>query len=230
MALRSTRKIHSYRGNRLQTLPDVLPITVTELQTHLRLTATSVDELIYLSDLIQEVTQEAEDATGLALITQVWKLTLDRWPHGREEWWDGEREGHIDLIYGGNRQNYTSVVLPRYPLQTVDTVNVYDEAGTATAVTIANVFDIDTQSLRGRMTIKRGATWPTALRANNAIEITYSAGYGDAAVSVPSPIKRAIKQWAAYAYEHRGDGCTVEDAYTASGAKNILNRYREIGV
>ena len=228
MPLRRPRSLHQHRGNRLQTEPAVEPITLAELKTHLRISGTDEDD--FLTPLIAEVRQEAEDATGLALITQVWQLTLDRWPSMREEWWDGEREGHIDLIYGGERQNYASVVLPRYPLQTVDTVNVYNEAGTPTAVTVADVFDIDTQSLRGRMTIERGATWPIALRANNAIEITYTAGYGDAALAVPAPIKRALKQWAAYAYEKRGDGCTVDDAYTASGAKNILNRYRDIGV
>ena len=185
---------------------------------------------MYLNEIIQEVTQEAEDTTGLAFITQTWQLTIDRWPSLREQWWDGEREGHPDLIYGGNRQNYASLQLPRYPLQTVDTVNTYNEGGTPTAVTVATTFDVDTQSLKGRMTLQRGATWPTALRANNAIEIGYTAGYGNVATDVPAPIKRALRQWAAYAYEHRGDGCSVEDAYTASGAKNILNRYRDVEV
>ena len=228
MALRNARMLHDFRGNRLQTAPTVEPITLAELKTHLRLSGTDEDD--YLTSLIEEVRQEAEDQTGLAFITQEWLLTLDRWPAAREEWWDGEREAHIDVIYGGDRHNYASVALPRYPLETVDTVNVYGEDGTPTAVTIASTFDVDTQSLRGRLTIKRGATWPIALRANNAIEIAYTAGYGAAATAVPSPIKRALRQWAAYAYENRGDGCTVDDAYTASGAKSILNRYRDIGV
>lgn len=228
MALRQTRTLHDYRGNRLQTGPAVEPITLAELKTHLRLSGTDEDD--YLTQLIVDVRQEAEDTTGLAFITQTWQLTIDRWPSLREQWWDGEREGHPDLIYGGNRQNYASVYLPRYPLQTVDGVNVYGEDSTATAITVASTFDVDTQSLKGRMTLQRGATWPIALRANNAIEIAYTAGYGDTEIAVPSPIKRALRQWAAYAYEHRGDGCSVEDAYTASGAKNILNRYREVAL
>lgn len=228
MALRRARLIHDYRGNRLQTAPAAEPVTLDELKTHLRITDTSEDD--YLTALIAEARQEIEDLTGIAFISQEWLLTLDRWPAAREDWWDGVREAHPDILYGGNRQNFASVVLPRYPLVTVDTITVYPETGAGTAVTIANVFDVDTQSLRGRLTIKRGAVWPIALRANNAIEIAYTAGYGADATAVPAPLKRAIRQMAAYAYEHRGDGCEPKDAYPASGAKAILDRYRSIEV
>jgi uncharacterized phiE125 gp8 family phage protein len=228
MALRRARLIHDYRGNRLQTAPGVEPVTLDELKTHLRISGDAEDS--YLTALIEETRQEIEDQTGIAFITQTWQLTLDRWPAAREEWWDGEREAHVDVLYGGNRQNYASVRLPRYPLQTIDTITVYPESGAGSLVTVADVFDVDTQQLRGRLTIKRGATWPVALRANNAIEIVYSAGYGDAASDVPAPLKRAIRQMAAYIYEHRGDGCTPEDAYTASGAKSVLDRYRSVEV
>jgi uncharacterized phiE125 gp8 family phage protein len=227
MALRAARVIHQHRGNRLQTAPAAEPVTLDEVKTHLRITGT--DDDTYLTGLIAEARQEIEDATGIALISQEWLLSLDRWPAAREAWWDGEREGHIDMIYGG-RENYGSVTLPRYPLQTVDTVTVYDEDGNSTAVAIASVFDIDTQRLRGRLTLQRGATWPIALRSNNAIEIAYSAGYGDAAAAVPAPLKRAVRQMVAYMFEHRGDGCEPKDAFTASGAKSILDRYRDVEV
>lgn len=230
MPLRSARQIHTYRGNRLLTQPDEMPITSTELQTHLRLNTGSADELLYLDQLIQEATQEVEDQTGLAFITQQWQLTLDQWPTARENWWDGEREAHIDVIYNGNRQNYASIRIPRYPLQTVDEITVYAEDGTATVVNIADTFDVDTQSIRGRLTIKRGATWPVALRANNAIEIRYTAGYGADPSSVPAPLKRALRNMAAFAYEHRGDGCAPGDAYRVSGAMATLSRYRDIEV
>lgn len=227
MALRNPRLLNDYQGNRLETGPSAEPVTVAELKTHLRISGS--DEDTYLEGLITEARQEIEDATGIAFITQTWQLTLDRWPAAREDWWDGEREAHINVLYDGNRQNYASVRLPRYPLQNVTTINVYDEDGSATAVNIADVFDIDTQQIRGRLTIKRGATWPIALRASNAIEITYVAGYGAAASALPAPLKRAVRQMAGYMYEHRGD-CGGEDAFIASGARDILGRYRDIEV
>ena len=82
----------------------------------------------------------------------------------------------------------------------------------------------------GRATLKRGAVWPVAMRANNAIEVVYVAGYGDAATDVPAPLKRAVKQLAGYLYAHRGDGCDVEDAYSKSGASGIVGRYKVLKV
>lgn len=226
MALRHTQTLHQNRGNRLQAAPAAEPITAAELKTHLRITGT--DEDTYITSLIGEARQEIEDITGLAFITQEWKLTLDHWPMAGEKWWDGEVEAHVNTIYEGARS--AAVTLPRYPLLTVDTVTVYDESGTSSAVTISDVFDIDVSFLRGRLTRKRGAVWPVALRSSAAIEIEYTSGYGAAATAIPAPLKRAVRQMAAYMYSHRGDDCTPLDAYKASGAADILDRYRSIEV
>ena len=226
MALRQTTQLTQNRGNRRTVAPTIEPITLSELKTHLRIVSDAED--LYLSSLIQEAVEEIEDATGLAILTQSWKLTLDRWPVNSEKWWDGEREGHINEIYAGGKN--ADVQLPRYPLITVDSVTVYDDAGTSAAVVIADTFDVDTSFIRGRLSLKSGSVWPVALRANAAIEIVYTAGHGATTVEVPSPIKRAVRQLAAYMYAHRGDGCDVKDAYTASGAGSILSRYRDVEV
>ena len=226
MPLRQVRSYHDYRGNRLQTAPVSEPVTRDELKTHLRIIGTSEDD--YLDDLLAEARQEIEDTTGLAFISQEWLLTLDHWPQTREAWWDGEREAHVNVIHDG--EQWAQVQLPRYPLITVDSVTVYDEDGTSSAVTIADVFNTDASFLRGRLALKRSATWPIALQAISAIEIAYTAGYGANATDVPAPLKRAIRQMAAYMYEHRGDGCEPKDAFVHSGAKAILDRYRVVEV
>jgi len=222
MALRPRYLLHPSRGNRLVTAPATEPVTLAELKTHLRITGT--DEDTFLTQAIEDARQEVEDATGLALLTQTWRLTLDRWPPGEEVWWDGMREGHIDVIYANDKRGH--VILPRYPLQSITSVTVYDDNGDSTVVTVATTFDIDTQHLRGRMALQRGATWPIATQTINAIEIVYVAGYGANATDVPSPIRRAIRQMAAHLYEHRGDGCEPGDSFHKSGAKAILDRYR----
>jgi uncharacterized phiE125 gp8 family phage protein len=104
-------------------------------------------------------------------------------------------------------------------------VTVYDEDSNDTVVSIADTFDLDTYRLPGRITLKRGATWPIALRSNNAIQIIYVAGYANAA-AVPAPIKRAVKEMAAYLYAHRGDECDPTDAWMKSGAQSTLNVYK----
>lgn len=58
--------------------PAVEPITLSEAKAHLRVTDTVEDALI--SNLIKAAREEVEQATGLALITQEWRLYLDSWP------------------------------------------------------------------------------------------------------------------------------------------------------
>ena len=182
MALRPKTNRYQYRGNKRTVAPASEPVSLTEIQTHLRLANVTGDELIYLNNLIFEAVSELEETTGIAFITQTWQMTLDNWPGGREQWWDGMQEGHINNIYTGSGRGW--ITLPRYPLQSVSGVTVYDEDGTGSAVTVADTFDVDTQQTRGRMALKSGAAWPTALRATNAIEITYLVGYGASPVDV----------------------------------------------
>lgn len=218
MALRHTRTYYQDRGNRITSEPSIEPVTLAEMKVQLRIDGADDDD--FLNDAITEARQEIEDLTNLALITQSWQLTIDRWPTGREQWWDGVRDGHINILAGPN----ASLDLPRFPLQSITTVTTYDEASNANAIVVADTFDVDTQQLPGRLTLKSGASWPTALRANNAIEIVYVAGYGDAATDVPAPLKRAIKNVVGYLYSHRGDDCDVSDAL--AGVMHTIDRYR----
>lgn len=222
MAIRSPVQAYMPRGSTLVTGPTVEPVAVSEVKAQLQIDGTADDALI--ADYITEAREEIEQANGMALITQTWRLSIDRWPSGKAEWWDGIKEGSIGDLYGP--ASFVSLAIPRYPLQTVSSVTVYDEDSNPTAVVIADTFDIDTYSLPGRMSLKFGATWPIALRANNAIIIQYVAGYGATGADVPAAIKRAIKQMVAYMYTHRGDDCDPADAYHASGAAQIMGRYR----
>jgi len=228
MALRPKANRYQYRGNKRTVAPASEPVSLTEIQTHLRLSNVSGDELIYLNNLIFETVSELEETTGIGFITQTWQMTLDNWPGGGEQWWDGMRQGHISEIYAGGGRGW--ITLPRYPLQSIDTVTVYAEDGTSSVVTIADTFDVDTQQVRGRMALKSGATWPIALRTVNAIEIVYSVGYGAGPINVPTPLRRAIRQMAGYLYEHRGDGCDPGDALNHSGARAIFDRFRDVSV
>lgn len=223
MALRSTIGYYDYRGSVIVTAPASEPVTAVELIAYLRETEAGLSTS-EADDLIEEARQMIEDLTGLALITQSWRMTIDQWPNGREAWWDGVREGHADMLRVDGAR--ASLRLPRYPLQSITTVTTYDEDGDSTAVVVASTFDVDTDQNQGRLTLQRGAVWPTAMRANNAIEIEYEAGYGDNAGDVPAPLKRAVKQLAAYLYAHRGDGCDMGEVMKKSGAMSILNTYK----
>ena len=209
------------RGNTLTTGPATAPVTAAQLRTYLRETATGLPDT-EADDFIDEARQLIEDYSGLALITQTWQLTIDRWPSAHEPWWVGVRQAHINIMEGG----HSSLRLPRFPLQSITSVKTYSGDGTATTVVVADTFDVDTEQTPGRITLKVGGTWPVALRANNAIEVVYKSGYGDAASDVPKPLIRAVKQLAAYLYSHRGDDCVDGSPLMKSGVASILNTYR----
>lgn len=220
MTLRPAIPLYQHRGSVLHTAPASEPVTASELRTHLRVDATELPDG-EANGLISEARQMIEDEYGLAFISQSWRLTLDHWPAASEAWWDGVLQIHRNEIYGGT----ASLELPRWPLASITSVTVYDEDSNATAVTVGTTFNVDIYSTPGRMTLQRGATWPVALRANNAIEIIYVAGYANAA-AVPATFKRALKQLAAFLYTNRGDSCSPSEAMEKSGADQIFGIYK----
>jgi uncharacterized phiE125 gp8 family phage protein len=225
MSLRTAIKLYQDRGSRIVTNPETEPVSLLELKRYLRIDDNSDD--VFLADQLMEARRYIEEQIGLAFLTQSWRLAIDQWPAGGEAWWDGVREMSISELYRtGVIQTLT---LPRWPLQSITSVTVYDEDSTATSINVANTFDVDVYQTPGRMTLKRGQTWPVALRANNAIEIVYVAGYTSAS-TVPITMKRAVRQLAGFMYSHRGDDCTASDAYQESGAANIMAQYRAMKI
>src|SRR5262245_56901775 len=88
--------------------PEVEPVTLGEVKEHLRITHTSEDEL--LSGIIRAARDEVERATGTALISQAWRLVLDRWP----------RNGCVHLM--------------RHPVRAVLSVTAYGTDGEASLI------------------------------------------------------------------------------------------------
>jgi hypothetical protein len=223
MTLRGNTKYQQHYGSVRVTQPTIEVVLLDDLKSHIRVTHNDDDE--YLNKLIKEAREEFEDITGIALISQTWQFMLDAWPGRRDQWWDGVQQMAITELDGG----FPAIMEPpRYPLISVDTVNVYDESSNATAVTIASTFDIDIISRPGRIALQSGATWPIASRTVNAIEINYTAGYGSTVSNVPSPLVRAVRNMAGYMYDHRGAGCTPSQAYRESGAMTIAKTYRVV--
>jgi hypothetical protein len=226
MTLRPSIPLHQHRASRLVTAPAAEPVTAAQLRTHLVVSETEMPDA-EANDLIAEARQFIEDQAGIAFVTQTWRLALDRWPGRAEAWWDGVREMPISELYSPDTR--ASIELPRAPLQSITSVTVYDEANAPTEYTPTDLFSVDTYSMPGRITLRAGATWPIAMRTNNAIEIDYVAGYGDAA-AVPATMRRAIRMLAAKMYAERGDGCSVADAYHMSGAKGLVDVYRAVRI
>lgn len=217
MTLRHRTTFTGYRGHALVTAPTSEPVTATALRAHLSETSEPLPD-DDANALIAEARNLIEEKTGLAFISQQWRLVLDKWPTTCEPWWDGVREGAIAELNGLPGFVY----LPRYPLASIVSVTVYDQASNSATVNVAATFDVDVYQRPGRMALKSGATWPVALRPTNAVEIVYQSGYASATL-VPPILARAVKQVAAYLYTHRGDDCQIDDAFGA--AKSLLSSY-----
>ena len=218
MSLREPIKLYAYRGHVVVTKPASEPMMASTLRDHLRETTSGLPDA-EANDLIADARQMIEDQLGIAFLTQTWRLSLDTWPLGNGPWWEGRRQGALVDMQGVPR----AIELPRWPLQSLSAVRVYDEYGTPTTVNTASTFDIDTYQTPGRMALKFGATWPIALRDFNGIEIDYVVGYGTTGASVPTSLIRALKLVASYLYSHRGDDCSVGDALASAGS--VLSQF-----
>lgn len=157
--------------------PNVEPVDLAEAKLHLRVDATADDMLI--ENLIRAAREYVEDATGRALIDQTWQLDLDGWPS----------VGYIEL--------------PRPPLSSVSSVKYTDSAGVEHTFS-AEHYGVDVGSEPGRVVLGYGKTWPSVtLWPISPIKITYVAGYGAMASTVPACLRQAVLLLVGHWYENR---------------------------
>jgi uncharacterized phiE125 gp8 family phage protein len=174
MALSAFEAVRSSRVV-VSTAPAVEPVTLTEAKDHLRIDDSSSDTLV--SSLIVAARQQVEQDTGRALITQTLDVYYDALPTDRELW------------------------VPNPKLQSVTTFTTYDEDDASTVFSSWDYL-VDVASEPGRIVLNADATWPTDLRAANAVIVRVVAGYGVAA-AVPQALKQAILLIISTLYEHR---------------------------
>jgi len=176
------------------------PVTVAEAKAHLRLDGSAEDLLI--ASLILTSRLHIEAALGLALITQGWRLILDRWP------------------------GWPEVPIPLRPIQSIASVSVLAADGTPETMP-ASGYILDQHGLPPRL-IRTGTSWPGPGRLAAGIEIGFTAGYGAAASDVPAPIRQALLMLVAHWYEHR-DPIEIGSPVIAipSAVSELLAPYRE---
>ncbi len=180
---------------RLISAPAVEPLSLAETKTYLRVDA--VDEDAYISGLIVTARMWVEKRIARAFITQTWDYIMDAWPGSQPNgWWDGVREGPVT---GSSRR---AVELPLPPLQSVASVQTYDDADQITLFD-ASRYLVDTTRIPGRLVLRSNQVWPSVTRAANGIEIRFIAGYGDNASDVPGAFKQALYILVAHWFENR---------------------------
>ena len=161
--------------------PATTPVSLSEVNLACRIDTSAEDALItgYLNSAIEQLEGTAKGNKGIlgrALITQTWALYLDDFPAG------------------------DCFELPLPPLQSVTSIQYYNDAGTLTTLS-SSVYQVDTVSEPARVMLKLGQTWPTVeQQLLNAVVVTFVAGYGNAS-AVPEALKASLYLLVQKAYD-----------------------------
>lgn len=179
--------------------PEQEPVSINEIKQYLRIDWPDDDNLLF--DLIAAARQWVEWNLGRALITQTLQSAhyLD----------DLEMTPLAGVI--GGYHGY-AVEIPHPPVQSVTTVEIEQQIASWATLDPTNgndyVVDLDSQPGKVYLATSALAKWAVALNypgARPRTRITWVAGYGDNPENVPAPIRRNIRQAAAWLYEHRSE-------------------------
>ena len=162
------------------TEPATEPLTLAEIEEHLRLSETSTgSEDALLLIFLTAARRYCELVQKHAYIEQTWNLVLDDFPSAR------------------------SIKIPRPPLMSVTHVKSYGAGGTAATMTAGRYY-VDTDSKPGRVVLGSGESWPsTPEQPASGVEVQFVAGYGSVATLVPGEVKQAIQLVIGHMYERR---------------------------
>ena len=206
------------KGLRLSAAAATPIITTAEAKNFLRVDSSADDSLIDL--FVDAATLQMQNHLHRALITQSWTLTMDSFSrysaNALDNLGDGIHDLPISYVYRDD-----VVFLARMPIQSIASVKTTDTSDAQTEFASSN-YDFSAET--GKLFLKEGSVWPTSLRANEAIEIIYVAGYGDAATDVPSPIRQAIYYQLGRMYEARGH-CELDDVVKCQVEGYVLDDY-----
>jgi uncharacterized phiE125 gp8 family phage protein len=183
----------------LLTPPASEPLSLLEAKNYLRVSHDADDALI--ASQIAAARIQVESRTRRALITQTWRIVLDRWPSSG------------------------SIVSPVSPLREVIAARVRDDTGEA-QVLDTEIFIPNTASSPGLIAFDASRVLHPAQEIAG-IELDIEAGYG-AAANVPAPLVQASRLLLARAYEFRGQG--EESGAMPDGIAELIAPYRVVAL
>jgi uncharacterized phiE125 gp8 family phage protein len=158
----------------LLTAPESEPLSVLDAKSYLRVAHDNDDAII--AALIASARHHVEALTRLGLMTQTWRVVLDRWPDN----------GRIRPKLG--------------PLRSVSAARIYNESGDTVGIDVDR-FVVDAAA--GTIAAP-GWSLPIPGRATAGIELDIEIGFGAAPADVPQILLQAIRMLVAHWYENRG--------------------------
>jgi uncharacterized phiE125 gp8 family phage protein len=141
---------------RTTTDPAAEPLHLDEVKNHLRVNIATDDDLI--NGLIRGAREWVESFVGRALVSQIKRLTLDKFPSD-------------DII-----------TIPFVPLVSVSTLKYIATDGTLTTRD-AGDYKVDIESEPARITPAFSEIWPATRAEINAVQVNYLCGYASPATA-----------------------------------------------
>ncbi|MBP8295222.1 MAG: hypothetical protein KAX84_03880 [Burkholderiales bacterium] len=180
-----------------------MPVSVIEARQHCR--ASDAEDAI-LALYLAAATQAVQDATGRALTTETWRLSGSAFPDA-------------------------CLILPPAPLLAVSEVRYWtDETVPVDTLLAATVYQVAAPSgptaPPGTISLAPAQSWPAAQAGReDAVRVTFTAGYGADASAVPAPLRAAVLLMTGSMYEFRE--ADAARALTENPAvARLLNPYR----
>lgn len=186
----------------LTTAPATEPVTLAEAKLHLRIEDAITADDTLVSALIVAARQWVEQYLHRSLVTQTWRLKLDAFP------------------------DTDTIVLGRPSLLEVSSVTYVDADGDSQTMSTDD-YSVDADHFPGRILLGFGKSWPSTRVQPNAVTVTFTSGYGNAA-AVPDAIKAALKLVIGDLYANR-EGSIVGVSHTDNPAvMALLGPYRYV--
>ena len=159
----------------------------------------------YITGLIVTARKICEAEMRRSFITRTYILYLDAFP----------RFGHV-------------LELPMPPCAAISSIVYTTSAGTATTWA-ATEYQLSATGHTSRLCPAYGYDWPSeTLRELDGVAITYTAGYGATAASVPEEVRHAMMKVVGDLYENREDSDTMERYMIPYGVKALLGYDRVV--
>lgn len=185
------------------TAPTVLPVSVAEVKTHLRIDISADDADI--EKKIKAVLAYLDPPLGTlgrAMISQTLQLALEDFP----------------------RSPYA---LPFPPVQLIASVKYYDLDDVQRTISSSNyILKNDTEP--ALLILKDGMSWPTDLSVNDPypVKIAFKAGYGDAPANVPEMIRLWIMMTVGVFYNEREHSIIGQTVFQNEFSRRLIDNFR----
>lgn len=207
------------------------PVTLADAKAHMRVEISDDDALI--TGLVVAARERVELLTGRKLITQKWRLYLDRFgkydlyfqTFGPLMW-----RTAIDRASNHIRdEDVRWLWVPYAPVATIDALNTMDQQGNLAAFDLAANCVKDTVGEPARLVLLDTASWPNpeaGLAPANGVQLDFTVGYGTDGANVPTSLLLAIKMIAAHWYENREETTPLNLQQLPLGARALIQPYR----